>query len=146
MILDDKYYMRKALQQAKIAYDADEVPVGAIVVVNGRIIAQTHNQTQQLQDVTAHAEILAITAASAYLSAKYLPEACLYVSLEPCLMCAGALAWSQIGRIVYSAPDIKKGFNSYKTTTIFPRKCEIVSGVMAKESQALLQNFFLSKR
>ncbi len=144
-MLDDDYFMRKALQQAQIAFEADEVPVGAVIVAKQQIIAQAHNQTQQLRDVTAHAEILAITAASNQLGAKYLPAATLYVTLEPCLMCAGALAWSQIGRIVYAASDFKKGFQSYNTI-IFPRKCEIVSGILADESKILLETFFKSKR
>ncbi len=144
-MLTDDYFMRKALQQAQMAFDADEVPVGAVIVADQQIIAQAHNQTQQLQDVTAHAEMLAITAAANQLGAKYLPQATLYVTLEPCLMCAGALAWSQIGRIVYGASDTKKGFQSYHTT-IFSRKCEIVSGILADESKTLLETFFKNKR
>ncbi len=144
-MLTDDYFMRKALQQAQMAFDTDEVPVGAVIVADQQIIAQAHNQTQQLQDVTAHAEILAITAAANQLGAKYLHQATLYVTLEPCLMCAGALAWSQIDRIVYGASDSKKGFQSYNTS-IFSRKCEIVSGILANESKTLLETFFKNKR
>lgn len=145
MPLDDKYFMQAALKQAQIAYDKQEIPVGAVIVSQQHIIAKAHNLTQSLQDVTAHAEMLAITAAANTLGSKYLRDATLYVTLEPCLMCGGALAWSQIGRIVYGASDPKKGYRSY-TSSLFSRKCEIVEGVLAAESQALLQAFFQSKR
>ena len=144
-IFTDEYFMKKALQEAEKAYNEDEIPVGAIIVANNRIIAKAYNQTERLQDVTAHAEMLAITAASDYLGTKYLKECTLYVTLEPCPMCAGALAWSQIGKTVFGASDIKKGFSLIENQLLHP-KTIIKRGVLANESQELLQRFFEKKR
>lgn len=137
--------MKKALQEAEKAYDEGEIPVGAVIAVNHQIIAKTYNQTERLQDVTAHAEMLAITAASEYLGTKYLKDCTLYVTLEPCPMCAGALAWSQIGKIVFGASDVKKGFSLIENQLLHP-KTMIERGILEAESQALLQRFFREKR
>ena len=144
-IFTDEYFMKKALQEAEKAYANGEIPVGAVIAVNHQIIAKTYNQTERLQDVTAHAEMLAITAAAEYLGTKYLKECTLYVTLEPCPMCAGALAWSQIGKIVFGASDVKKGFSLIENQLLHP-KTIIEKGVLAHESQALLQRFFQEKR
>ncbi|WP_109301613.1 nucleoside deaminase [Aquimarina sp. AU474] len=142
--LDDAHFMKKALQEAEVAYEKDEVPVGAVIVVANRIIARAHNLTELLNDVTAHAEMQAITAASNFLGGKYLNECTLYVTLEPCQMCAGALYWSQIGRIVYGAVDEKRGC-SVMGTTLHP-KTEIIGGVLEEECGELLKRFFIEKR
>lgn len=136
--------MKKALQEAEIAFEKDEIPVGAVIVVNNTVIARTHNLTELLHDVTAHAEMQAITSAANFLGGKYLKGCTLYVTLEPCQMCAGALYWSQISKIVFGASDEKRG---YKTlgTQIHP-KTEVVSGVLEKECSALMTNFFQKKR
>ena len=136
--------MKKALQEAEIAFEKDEIPVGAVIVVNNTVIARTHNLTELLHDVTAHAEMQAITSAANFLGGKYLKGCTLYVTLEPCQMCAGALYWSQISKIVYGATDEKRG---YKTlgTQIHP-KTEVVSGVLEKECAALMTSFFQKKR
>ena len=144
-IYTPKYFMRKALAEAQKAYDEDEIPVGAVVVVNHQIIAKAYNQTERLQDVTAHAEMLAITAASDYLGTKYLNDCTLYVTLEPCPMCAGALAWSQIGKIVFAAADAKKGFSLINNPLLHP-KTIVEKGVLANECQVLLQRFFRERR
>ena len=144
LILDDAYFMKKALQEAEAAFEDGEVPIGAVIVVQGRIIARAHNQTERLNDVTAHAEMLAITAASNFLGGKYLYDCTLYVTLEPCLMCAGALYWSQIPRIVYGAPDPQRGY-SVSGGALHP-KTEISGGVMETESNALLKRFFIQRR
>lgn len=144
-IFTDEYFMKKALQEAEKAYANGEIPVGAVIAVNHQIIAKTYNQTERLQDVTAHAEMLAITAAAEYLGTKYLKECTLYVTLEPCPMCAGALAWSQIGKIVFGASDVKKGFSLIENQLLHP-KTIIERGILAHESQALLQRFFQEKR
>jgi tRNA(adenine34) deaminase len=134
--------MTKALELAHQAYENDEVPVGALVVADGKkIIGKGFNQTEQLNDVTAHAEILAITAASNFLGAKYLKNCTLYITLEPCVMCAGAIAWAQIDRVVYAAKDIKKGYSKYSPAIIHP-KYDIVSGILQNESEQLLKTFF----
>ncbi len=142
-----EYFMQQALKEAQLAYDADEVPVGAVVVMNNKIIARGHNQVEMLNDSTAHAEILALTSAFNMLGAKYLPEATLYVTLEPCLMCCGALYWSKIGRIVYGASDEKNGF---KRTTgenwPFHPKTELIKGIMEEDCARLIKSFFKSKR
>ncbi|MBN8720239.1 MAG: nucleoside deaminase [Sediminibacterium magnilacihabitans] len=142
-----EYFMQQALKEAQLAYDADEVPVGAVVVMNNKIIARGHNQVEMLNDSTAHAEILALTSAFNMLGAKYLPEATLYVTLEPCLMCCGALYWSKIGRIVYGASDEKNGF---KRTTgenwPFHPKTELIKGIMEEDCARLIKAFFKSKR
>ncbi len=144
---DDIYFMQQALKEAVAAYEADEVPVGAVVVINNKIISRGHNQVELLTDATAHAEILALTSAFNYLGAKYLPEATLYVTLEPCLMCCGALYWSKIGRIVYGASDKKNGFKHItKENWPFHPKTELVKGVMEDECAQLMRSFFKSKR
>lgn len=142
--MDDAFYMRKALQEAEVAFAQGEVPVGAIVVVQGRIIARAHNQTEKLHDVTAHAEMLAITAASNFLGGKYLYDCTLYVTLEPCQMCAGALYWSQIPRVVFGAPDPQRGYRA-GGGKLHP-KTEVIHGILESESNALLKRFFIERR
>ncbi|WP_347923076.1 nucleoside deaminase [Pontimicrobium sp. SW4] len=141
---DDTYFMKKALQEAEIAFDKGEIPVGAIVVVNDRVIARAHNLTELLNDVTAHAEMQAITAASNFLGGKYLQNCTLYVTLEPCQMCAGALYWSQISKIVYGAKDEKRGCG-VMGTQLHP-KTKIKGGVMADEASNLMKQFFIKRR
>ena len=136
--------MKKALQEAEMAFEKDEIPVGAVIVVNNTIIARTHNLTELLHDVTAHAEMQAITSAANFLGGKYLKNCTLYVTLEPCQMCAGALYWSQISKIVFGAPDEKRGYITMGTK-IHP-KTEVVSGVLEKECATLMTNFFQKKR
>lgn len=149
-ILDprDEYYMRQALLEAAEAARHDEVPVGAIIVVGDRIIARTHNLTETLNDVTAHAEMMAITAAANALGGKYLPQCSLYVTVEPCPMCAGALGWSQIGRIVYGASDPKRGFSRFCNDGISPLHPStiVTKGVLADEAASLMSSFFKKKR
>lgn len=142
---DDAYFMKAALQEARKAYEEDEVPVGAVIVCNQRIIARGHNMTEKLNDVTAHAEILAITSAANFLGYKFLNECTLYVTLEPCAMCAGALFWSQISKVVYGAKDEKRGFSKVNREMLHP-KTEIKSGVMAEECSRLLSDYFAAKR
>jgi tRNA(adenine34) deaminase len=137
--------MRKALAEAEQAAAEDEVPIGAVVVCNNRIIARTHNLTETLHDVTAHAEMQAITAAANALGGKYLNDCTIYVTVEPCPMCAGALAWSQIARIVYGAPDTKKGYRLVAPKVLHP-KTQVVSGVMEEECAAVMKEFFQAKR
>lgn len=143
----DEFYMKEALKQAQLAFDAGEVPVGAVVVWGGQIIARGHNQVELLNDSTAHAEMIALTSAFNALGAKYLPEAVLYVTLEPCLMCSGALYWSKVARIVYGAADPKNGFRKF-TGTVFPfhPKADVTDGVMASECAALMKSFFIERR
>jgi tRNA(adenine34) deaminase len=141
---DDTYFMKKALHEAEEAFEKGEIPVGAVVVINGRIIARSHNLTELLNDVTAHAEMQAITAAANFLGGKYLTNCTLYVTLEPCQMCAGALYWSQISKIVYGASDDQRGFKTLGTT-LHP-KTEVISGVLAEEASELLKRFFIEKR
>ncbi|MGB3606694.1 nucleoside deaminase [Psychroserpens sp.] len=141
---DDTYYMKKALQEAEAAYEKGEIPVGAIIVIQDRIIARAHNLTELLTDVTAHAEMQAITAASNFLGGKYLIGCTLYVTLEPCQMCAGALYWSQISKIVYGARDEVRGCITLNTT-LHP-KTQLVGGVMSDEASLLLKRFFTEKR
>lgn len=141
---DDLYFMKKALQEAEFAYDKGEVPVGAIITIDNRIIARTHNLTELLTDVTAHAEMQAITAASNFLGGKYLHNCTLYVTLEPCQMCAGAMYWSQISKIVYAAKDEERGCTALKST-LHP-KTVMVGGVMADEASKLLKRFFIERR
>lgn len=142
---DDNFYMKQALLEAKCAIEEDEIPVGAVIVCGERIIARAHNLTERLSDVTAHAEMQAITAASEYLGGKYLNDCTLYVTVEPCIMCAGALGWSQIGRIVYGAGDEKRGFRRFAPQALHPRT-ELVSGVMEEECASLMKEFFQRKR
>lgn len=141
----DEQFMRKALQEAEAAYGSGEVPVGVVVVCNDRIIARAHNLTEALHDVTAHAEMQAITSAANMLGGKYLRECTLYVTVEPCVMCAGAIGWAQIGRVVYGAADEKRGFSVFAPKALHP-KAEVVVGVLEAECRALMQEFFSSKR
>lgn len=146
-MFSDEDFMKQALAQARLAYDAGEVPVGAIVVINDRIIARGYNQVEQLNDPTAHAEMIALTAAFSFLGAKYLPEAALYVTVEPCLMCAGAIYWSKLGKIVWGADDEKNGFA--KTTSQqspFHPKALVRKGVLADEASGLMKSFFRERR
>ena len=142
---DDNFYMKQALLEAKCAIEEDEIPVGAVIVCGDRIIARAHNLAERLSDVTAHAEMQAITAASEYLGGKYLNDCTLYVTVEPCIMCAGALGWSQIGRVVYGAGDEKRGFRRFAPQALHP-KTELVSGVMEEECASLMKEFFQRKR
>ncbi len=141
----DEKYMRLALEEAKLALEADEVPIGAIIVAGGRIVGRGHNLVETLTDVTAHAEIQAITAASSTIGGKYLNDCTLYVTVEPCPMCAGALAWSQIGRIVYGASDPKRGFSTFSNNMLHPRTV-LSAGVLREECEALMKNFFAKLR
>lgn len=143
--MTDEYYMQRALEQARIAFDKDEVPVGAVIVCRDRIIARAHNLTETLHDVTAHAEMQAITAAADTLNGKYLDVCTLYVTVEPCIMCAGAIGWSQMGRVVYGAPDVKRGFARFAPQALHP-KTEVVSGILEAECAALMKDFFKKKR
>ncbi|PIB27627.1 tRNA-specific adenosine deaminase [Maribacter sp. 4U21] len=141
---DDSYFMKKALQEAEYAFDQNEIPVGAVIVIQDRIIARAHNLTEQLNDVTAHAEMQAITAAANFLGGKYLRDCTLYVTLEPCQMCAGALYWSQIGKIVFGAKDEQRGCG-VMGTQLHP-KTVITGGILAMESTTLLKRFFEKRR
>lgn len=145
-VYSDTYYMQQALKEAQKAFEAGEVPVGAVVVCDNRIIARGHNQTEQLTDVTAHAEIIALTAASSYLGSKYLPDCTLFVTLEPCVMCAGALAWAQFGRIVYGASDDKRGFMLHGGKAILHPKTKLEMGIMEEDCAELLKLFFKARR
>lgn len=142
---DDVRYMKMALAEAEQAYAEGEVPVGAVVVCKGRVIARAHNLTETLTDVTAHAEMQAVTAAANYLGGKYLSECVLYVTVEPCVMCAGALGWAQLGRLVYGAADEKRGYRRYAPQALHPR-AEVVEGVMAEECAELMKRFFSERR
>ena len=144
---DDEYFMQQALKEAVIAFENDEVPVGAVIVINNRIIARGHNQVELLNDSTAHAEILALTSAYSSLGTKYLPEATLYVTVEPCLMCCGALYWGKLSRIVYGASDEKNGFKHIAGENWpFHPKTELVKGVLQDECAQLMRSFFKGKR
>ncbi|WP_140485663.1 nucleoside deaminase [Flavobacterium sp. GSA192] len=143
-IFTDDYFMKKALQEAEMAFEKGEIPVGAVVVVNNTVIARSHNLTEMLNDVTAHAEMQSITAAANYLGGKYLKDCTLYVTLEPCQMCAGALYWSQISKVVFGASDEQRGFMTMGTK-LHP-KTTVVSGVMADEAAELMKRFFASRR
>ena len=142
---NDAYFMRQALNEAQKAYDAGEVPVGAVIVCDGRIIARGFNQTERLSDVTAHAEIIAMTAATEYLGSKYLDECDLYVTLEPCPMCAGALAWAQLKRLVFAASDDKRGFMRFGKEILHP-KTKVELGIMQDECSEMIKRFFKEKR
>ena len=142
---DDKFYMRQALLEAEKAAERDEVPVGAVVVCRDRIIARAHNLTETLNDVTAHAEMQAITAAANYLGGKYLNDCTLYVTVEPCVMCAGAIAWAQMGRLVIGAMDDKRGYQKYAPQALHP-KTIVIENVMAEECASLMKDFFKRKR
>jgi tRNA(adenine34) deaminase len=145
LMFSDEYFMELALQQAEEAADAGEVPVGAVVVCQNRVIGRGRNQTELLNDVTAHAEILAISAAAQFMGSKYLTDCTLYVTLEPCVMCAGAIFWAQVSRLVIGAPDEKRGFLRLQPPVLHP-KTRLVTGLLADESQALLTNFFRGLR
>ncbi len=144
-IQDDTYFMRRALQEAQRAAEQGEIPVGALIVCEGTIIARGHNQTEQLRDVTAHAEIIALTAAANHLGSKYLTACSLYVTLEPCPMCAGALAWAQLGRLVYGAADDKRGFMRFGRELLHP-KTTIEYGILEEECAQILRAFFAPRR
>ncbi|MBP1614783.1 MAG: putative cytosine/adenosine deaminase [Bacteroidetes bacterium] len=145
MLMDDTYYMKQALIEAEKAGERGEVPVGAIIVSQGRIIARAHNLTETLTDVTAHAEMQAITAAANVLGGKYLNDCALYVTVEPCVMCAGAIAWAQMGKLVFGAEDEKRGYQKYAPQALHP-KTEVLKGLLADECAAKMKSFFLSKR
>lgn len=145
MANSDEFYMKKALDEAKHAFEKGEIPIGAVVVCQDRIIARCHNLTETLTDVTAHAEMQAITAAADTLGGKYLTNCTLYVTVEPCVMCAGAIAWSQMGKLVYGAADEKRGFRRYAPEALHP-KTVVVSGVLADEAAQLMKEFFRDKR
>src|SRR5271154_2443265 len=155
--MTDEYYMLQALKEAKKALENDEVPIGAVVVMNGKIIARGHNQVEKLNDSTGHAEMIALTSAFNFLGSKYLPEATIYITLEPCLMCAGALYWSKIGRVVYGADDEKNGHRKFVISVPameevgiapwpFHPKTELVKGVLKEECAMLMKEFFKGKR
>ena len=137
--------MKQALAEAHVAKEEDEVPVGAVIVCGDRIIARAHNQTERLNDPTAHAEMLAITSATSTLGAKYLTDCRLYVTVEPCVMCAGAIGWSQLSAVIYGAPDEKRGFTKYAPNAMHP-KTEVRNGIMEDECAALMKDFFKNKR
>ncbi|HSP11958.1 MAG TPA: nucleoside deaminase [Salegentibacter sp.] len=141
---DDEYFMRKALEEAEAAYEKGEIPVGVVVVINDRIIARGHNLTETLNDVTAHAEMQAITAAASFLGGKYLLNCTMYVTLEPCQMCAGALYWSQVSKLVFAAEDNQRGYRM-NGVKLHP-KTQVKQGVLAEEASALLKRFFIEKR
>lgn len=145
MQFSDEYFMKHALREARLAFEKDEVPVGAVVVCNNQIISRAHNLTERLNDVTAHAEMQAFTAAADSLGGKYLDECTLYVTLEPCLMCAGAAFWTQLGKIVFGASDPKRGFRKISEKILHPRT-KIISGIMEEECGQLLKDFFQTKR
>lgn len=145
MIHKDEYYMEEALRFARKGEKEGEIPIGAVIVSQGKIIACAHNLTERLKDTTAHAEMLAITTATNFLGGKYLNDCTIYVTVEPCPMCAGALAWSQIGKVIYGASDPKRGFSLFSPSLMHP-KTEVVSGVLADECGTLVTDFFLNKR
>lgn len=142
---DDKYYMKQALAEARKAFERGEVPVGSVVVCQNRVIARSHNLTETLNDVTAHAEMQAITAASDYLGGKYLTNCTLYVTVEPCVMCAGAIAWAQMGKLVYGAGDEKKGYSRLAPTALHP-KTVVEKGLMEEECASIMKEFFKQRR
>lgn len=141
----DEFFMQQALREARAAFDEGEIPVGAVIVSQGQILARTHNQTERLHDVTAHAEMLAYTAAAEMLGSKYLAECTLYVTLEPCVMCAGAAGWTQIGRVVYGASDPKRGFERLGREMLHP-KTQVMKGLLAEECEQLMKDFFKQRR
>lgn len=145
MSAEDEKYMQMAYREAESAFDEDEIPVGAVVVCNGMVIARSHNLTEMLNDVTAHAEMQAITAATNQLGGKYLNNCTMYVTLEPCVMCAGAIGWSQLGRLVWGADDLKRGFTRIAPNALHP-KTEVTKGVMAENCAQIIQDFFKNKR
>jgi tRNA(adenine34) deaminase len=144
-LFTDEYFMRKALDEALNAFENEEIPIGAVVVYENKIIGKGNNQTEKLVDVTAHAEMLAITAASSYLNSKYLEECTLFVTIEPCVMCAGAIQWARLKRVVYGAPEPKFGFTKTKPT-LFSDRTEVVHGVLKADCAALMKRFFAERR
>lgn len=146
LVFTDEYFMQEAIKDAKKAFAANEVPIGAVIVCKGKIIARAHNLTELLNDVTAHAEMQAITSASNFLNGKYLNDCSIYVTIEPCLMCAGAIFWAQFGKLVYGAQDTKRGFNLLSHKEILHPKTEIISGVLKEECAFLMKTFFQQKR
>lgn len=144
-LYSDEYFMKEALKEARKAYDADEVPIGAVIVHDNRIIARAHNLTERLNDVTAHAEMQAITAAANHIGGKYLNECVLYVTIEPCPMCAGALGWSQVSKVVWGANDEKKGFSKIDYPMLHP-KTRVFNGVLESDCAAIIKKFFKEKR
>ncbi|OFX25024.1 MAG: tRNA-specific adenosine deaminase [Bacteroidetes bacterium GWA2_31_9] len=144
-MLNDEFFMNEALKEAKIAFEKGEIPIGAVIVSNNQIIARAHNMTETLNDVTAHAEMMAFTSASNYLGSKYLNDCTLYVTIEPCTMCAGASYWTQIGKIVYGADDDKRGFSKINSQILHP-KTELIKGVLKDKCAELIIQFFKSKR
>lgn len=143
--LEDEKFMRQAIAEARAALDEEEVPIGAVIVCDGRIIGRGHNRVEALQDPTAHAEMQALTAATETLGGKYLPRCTLYVTVEPCIMCAGAIGWAQVGRIVWGADDEKRGYRTYSERVFHP-KSEVVRGVLTEECEALMTQFFATLR
>lgn len=143
--MNDERFMREAISEARKALAQDEIPIGAVVVANGMIIGRGHNLTETLHDVTAHAEMQAITAAAEWLGGKYLDQCTLYVTVEPCVMCAGAIAWSQLGRLVFGTADEKRGYQCYAPNALHP-KTEVTSGILADECSTMMKDFFKSKR
>lgn len=143
--MNDERFMREAISEARKALAQDEIPIGAVVVANGMIIGRGHNLTETLHDVTAHAEMQAITAAAEWLGGKYLDQCTLYVTVEPCVMCAGAIAWSQLGRLVFGTADEKRGYQRYAPNALHP-KTEVTSGILADECATIMKEFFKSKR
>jgi tRNA(adenine34) deaminase len=143
--MNDERFMREAISEARKALAQDEIPIGAVVVANGMIIGRGHNLTETLHDVTAHAEMQAITAAAEWLGGKYLDQCTLYVTVEPCVMCAGAIAWSQLGRLVFGTADEKRGYQRYAPNALHP-KTEVTSGILADECSTIMKEFFKSKR
>lgn len=143
--MTDNDYMKQALAEAQKAFDKDEVPIGAVIVCKGRIISRAHNLTETLNDVTAHAEMQAITAAANNIGGKYLNDCTLYVTVEPCPMCAGAIAWAQMGKVVFGAADAKRGYKKFAPNVMHP-KIEVIEGICAEESAALMKKFFSGKR
>jgi tRNA(adenine34) deaminase len=145
--MTDEYFMKQALKEAVIAYEEGEIPVGAVVVIEGKLVARGHNMTEKLNDPTAHAEMIALTSAFSHIGAKYLPEATLYVTVEPCLMCAGALYWSKVKRIVWGTNDEKNGHQRItKDESPFHQKAEVTKGVLKEDCARLMKDFFASKR
>lgn len=144
-VFSDESFMKQALEQAKIAFESGEIPIGAVIVLNNKVIARAHNQTELLNDFTAHAEMLAFTSASEYLGNKYLDKCTLYVTLEPCVMCAGASFWTKIDKVVYGASDSKRGYNSIEKSVLHP-KTKVEAGVLKNECADILNLFFEQKR
>ena len=144
-LYSETYFMRQALEEARLAFEEGEIPIGAVVVCRGQIIARAHNEVERLKDPTAHAELLAITAATEYMGGKFLSDCQLYVTVEPCVMCAGALFWARLGEIIYGAGEEKFGYRHY-APDIFPRRAKVRGGVLAEEAAELMRSFFATRR